>query len=83
MTALKMTRGKNQGREGRKKSLNGTRVMVQDVGNTVVFGMTNDESGGKRRKFGARRKRRGTEVVKVVDAFSNRRSDKYRCCDPI
>lgn len=33
--------------------------------------MTNDESGGKRRKFGARRKRRGTEVVKVVDAFSD------------
>lgn len=35
MTALKMMRGKNQGREGRKKSLNGTRVMVQDVGNSV------------------------------------------------
>lgn len=72
MTALKMMRGKNQGREGRKKSLNGTRVMVQEwvTAYTVVFGMTNDESGGKRRKFGARRKRRGTEVVKVVDAFS-------------
>lgn len=31
MIALKMMRGKNQGREGRKKSLNGTRV----VGNSV------------------------------------------------
>lgn len=35
MIALKMMRGKNQGREGRKKSLNGTRVVVQDVGNSV------------------------------------------------
>lgn len=42
MIALKMMRGKNQGRGGRKKSLNGTRVVVQGVGNSVHHRVRDD-----------------------------------------